>query len=60
MLLVFAGAVGVTLTVPDAAPVPAAFVAVTEHEYGVPLVRLLTVIGLAEPVPVPNGVHVTV
>ena len=43
---------GVTDTVPDAAPVPAAFVAVTEQVYAVPFVRPDTVIGLAVPVPV--------
>jgi hypothetical protein len=44
-----AGATGMTLTVPDAALVPAALLAVTTHEYVVPLARPETVTGLALP-----------
>jgi hypothetical protein len=45
----------------DAAPVPAALVAVTVKVYETPLVRPVTVIGLAAPVPVvPPGLAVTV
>ena len=52
---------GVTLTVPDAALVPDAFVAFTEHEYVVPLVSPVTLIGLAAPLAVNGpGVQVTV
>ena len=52
---------GVTLTVPEAAPVPAALVAVTEHVYVVPFVRLVTVIGEAAALPVnAPGLHVAV
>ena len=53
---------GVTLfDAADAAPVPTAFVAVTVNVYAVPLVRPVTVIGEAEPVPVsPPGLEVTV
>jgi hypothetical protein len=43
---------GVTETVPDAGPVPTAFVAVTEHVYVVPLASPLTTIGDALFVPV--------
>lgn len=48
--LLLVDATGVTLTVPEAAPVPALLVAVTLQLYSDPLVRLLTVIGLAVPV----------
>jgi len=49
---------GVTLTVPEAGPVPCVFVARTEQEYVVPLVRPVTVIGLAVLLPVFGpGVH---
>jgi hypothetical protein len=53
---------GVTLfDAAEAAPVPALLVAVTVKVYAVPLVRLLTVIGLAAPVPVrPPGFDTTV
>lgn len=51
---------GVTDTVPDAEPLPNEFVAFTEHEYAVPLVRPVTVIGLAVSVPDPDGVQVAV
>ena len=45
----------------DAGPVPATLVAVTVKVYAVPLVRPVTVIGEAEPVPVsPPGLEVTV
>ena len=44
-----AGATGVTVTLVDAALVPTALVAVTEHVYVVPLARLVTVIGELEP-----------
>jgi hypothetical protein len=56
-------AMGVTLTAPDAALVPAAFVAVTLQLYAVPLVSDVTPIGLLPPVPVrvaPPPVHDTV
>jgi hypothetical protein len=43
---------GVTVTVPDDALVPMALVAFTEHVYVVPLVRPVTVIGLAVLLPV--------
>jgi hypothetical protein len=44
-----------------AGPVPVAFVAVTVNVYEVPIVKPLTVIGEAEPVPVsPPGLEVTV
>ena len=60
--LVNAGArPGVTPTVPEAAPVPVAFVAVTEHVYVTPFVRLVTVMG--EPAPdavIPPGLQVAV
>jgi hypothetical protein len=36
---------GVTVTEPDAGPVPAELVAVTEHVYAVPLVSPVTVMG---------------
>jgi hypothetical protein len=50
---------GVTLTVAEAAPVPIAFVAVTEHVYVVPFARPVTVIGDAAPVLLkPPGLHV--
>src|SRR5258706_3159 len=42
--------VGVTLTEAEAAPVPAALVALTLHAYAVPLARLVTVMGEAAPV----------
>jgi hypothetical protein len=42
---------GVPPTVPDGALVPAALLAVTEQVYAVPLVRPVTVIGLAAPGP---------
>ena len=48
--LLLVEATGVTLTVPEAAPVPALLVAVTLQLYCDPLVRLLTVMGLAVPV----------
>ena len=48
--LLLVDATGVTLTVPEAAPVPALLVAVTLQLYSDPLVRLLTVTGLAVPV----------
>ena len=52
---------GATLTVPDAAPVPMAFVAFAEHEYVVPAVIPVTVIGEAAPEAVSGpGVHETV
>src|SRR5688572_16352554 len=55
---------GVTETFADASLVPALFVAVTMQAYVVPFCRLVTVIGLAAPVPVrvaaPVAVHVTV
>ena len=52
---------GVTLTVPEAAPVPTALVAVTEHVYVVPFVRPVTVIGDAAPLALnPPGLHVAV
>ena len=52
---------GVTLTVPDAALEPTAFVAFTEHVYVVPLVRPVTVTGETAPVPVSApGLHVAV
>ena len=53
---------GVTLfDAADAEPVPTLLVAVTVNVYAVPLVNPLTVIGLAEPVPViPPGLEVTV
>jgi hypothetical protein len=45
----------------DAAPVPTLLVAVTVKVYEVPLVRPVTTIGEAEPVPVrPPGLEVTV
>ena len=52
---------GVTLLeAAEAAPVPAAFVAVTVKVYVVPLISPVTVIGLAVPVPVkPPGEEVT-
>jgi hypothetical protein len=56
---------GVTLTVPDALPVPFSFIALTLQLYCVPLVRPVTVIGLDAPVPViatapaPGGVQLT-
>ncbi len=55
-------ALGVTLAdAVDAELVPALLVAVTVKVYAVPLVRPLTVIGLAAPVPVrPPGLDVTV
>jgi hypothetical protein len=43
---------GVTETVADAALVPTALVAVTEHEYTTPLVNCVTTIGLAVPLAV--------
>jgi len=43
---------GTTLTVPDAAPVPTALVAVTEQVYDVPAARPVTVTGDAAAVPV--------
>lgn len=51
---------GITLTPPDAGPVPALLVAVTEQEYVLPLVRRVTTIGLPVPVllagvPVPTA-----
>ena len=53
--------VGVTLTVPEDAPVPCVFVAATEQVYTVPLVSPVTVIGLPEPLPViAPGLQVTV
>ena len=53
---------GVTLFEADEAdPVPTAFVAVTVNVYAVPLVRPVTVIGEAPPVPMnPPGLEVTV
>ena len=53
------GATGVTPTVTEAGPAPIALIACTEQEYGVPLVRPVTVMGDAvlEPVTGP-GVHV--
>jgi hypothetical protein len=58
------GPTGVTSTLADAEPVPTAFVAVTLHEYCTPLVRFMTVMGLAEPLTVrvvcPVAPHVTV
>ena len=36
---------GVPMAVPDAAPVPNKLVAETVHEYGVPLVNIVTAIG---------------
>ena len=54
-------AAGVTLTVPDAALVPMAFVAFTEHEYVVPLASPVTLIGLAAALALKGpGVHVAV
>jgi hypothetical protein len=54
-------AAGVTLTVAEAALVPMAFVAFTEHEYVVPLVRPVTLIGLAAALALNGpGVHVAV
>ena len=44
----------------EAAPVPAALVAVTVNVYGVPFVRPVTVIGDDVPVPTPPGLPVTV
>ena len=44
--------VGVTVTAPDAAPVPAELVAVTVQLYAVPFVSAVTPMGLAAPVPV--------
>ena len=38
-----AGAIGVTRTLEDAGPVPAALLAVTVQSYGTPLVRPVTV-----------------
>lgn len=46
------GAMGVTATLAEAAPVPFALVAVTAQPYVVLLVNPLTVIGLVAPVPV--------
>ena len=43
---------GVTLTLPDAAPVPTALVAFALQLYVVPLVSPVTVIGLAAPLAV--------
>jgi hypothetical protein len=59
---VMAGATpGVTDTVPDAALAPTALLALTEHEYAVPLVRPDTVSGLAAPLAVSApGLHVAV
>ena len=53
---------GVTLLdAPEADPVPTPFVAVTVNVYGVPLLSPLTVMGLAELVPVKlPGFEVTV
>ena len=53
--------VGVTLTMPEGMLVSiAALVACTEHMYVVALVRPLTVIGEAAPLPItPPGLHVT-
>ena len=53
---------GVTLfDAPDAAPVPAEFVAVTVKVYAVPLAKPVTMIGLAVPGSVnPPGFEVTV
>ena len=53
---------GVTLLdAAEALPVPALLVAVTVKVYAVPLVRPVTAIGLAAPVPVmPPGLEVTV
>ena len=51
---------GVAETVPEAAPVPAAFVAVTEQVYVVPLARPVTAIGEAVPLAVPPGAQFTV
>ena len=50
--LVVIGATGVTFTVAEAGPFPAALVANTEHAYSVPLVSRETVIGLVVPVAV--------
>lgn len=58
------GATGVTFTLLEAAPVPAAFVAVTLQLYCTAFVIELTMIGLVVPVPVrvvsPAAVQVTV
>ena len=43
---------GVTVTEPDAVPLPSAFVALTVQVYCVPLVMPVTRIGLVVPVPV--------
>ena len=52
---------GATLTVPEAALLPAAFVAVTEQVYVTPLVSPFTVMGEPAPVPViPPGLQVAV
>ena len=56
-----AGAAGVTLTLADGALVPIALVAVTEHEYVVPLVRPVTTSGDAGPLALtPPTLHVAV
>jgi hypothetical protein len=61
-LLVIAGATpGVTLTVPEAALVPLALVAVTEHAYVVPFESPPTVTGEpAPPAEIDPGLHVAV
>jgi hypothetical protein len=52
---------GVTAAVPDAGPVPAALVAVTEQLYAVPFARPVIVIGEAAPLALrAPGLHVTV
>jgi hypothetical protein len=55
--------IGVTDTADEAGLVPAAFVALTVQEYGVPVVSPETTIGLAVPMPVtptPFAEHVAV
>lgn len=51
---------GVTLTVADAGPVPAALRATTEHTYEFPFTSPVTVSGEVAPVTVPVGVPVHV
>jgi hypothetical protein len=58
-LVMVGDALGVTETVPEAGPWPAAFVARTEHVYVTPPVSPVTTIGDAGPDALPLGVQLT-